>query len=75
MGKSRARNRAVLPKRESREREREWSRERVEKRGIRNRRKGEREQKERMHSKKKKKMKERGSRMTRRRERKTKQNE
>lgn len=47
MGKSRARNRAVLPKRESRER--------VEKRGIRNRRKGEREQKERMHSKKKKK--------------------
>ena len=43
MGKSRARNRAVLPKREGRERERV---ERVEKRGIRNRRKGERAKRE-----------------------------
>ena len=41
MGKSRARNRAVLPKREGRERV-----ERVEKRGIRNRRKGERAKRE-----------------------------
>ena len=46
MGKSRARNRAVLPKRESRER--------VEKRGIRNRRKGERESKKRECAVKKK---------------------
>ena len=47
MGKSRARNRAVLPKRESRER--------VEKRGIRNRRKGERESKKRECTVKRKK--------------------
>ena len=47
MGKSRARNRAMLPKRESRER--------VEKRGIRNRRKGERESKKRECTVKRKK--------------------
>ena len=52
MGKSRARNRAVLPKREGRERERESRESRGEAFGIEER---EREPKERMHSKKKRK--------------------